>query len=440
MTVMKFNIFWHGLQVRCRYQVSSALNLVYALILQWNIQVVPAAVLARKRLDLTTASMLFFTLSVLLNMGMMIVAWLTTRIAAMRWWVLSSLLALLGLLSLAAYFSLGWKWLLLAQNLAYFLALALVSLGIRSLRNRHRRRYTDTIVIGVGVLITSYAVWIKDDFGLRVANASIIFSLLSAEIIRELWRYAGGRSPLLWFGILSWAAFSAINLVRAALVITGIGVHPEAPFTGFSYLITFILGGVCTSGGYVGLIMLLTQKLIDEKRDSLEKVRELADKYKDLSNHDALTGILNRRSFMDALETEIARAQAEDQQLSVIMADLDHFKKVNDTHGHAAGDAVLVSACREWRGLLRSPDIMGRVGGEEFAFILPRADAEQASEVAERLRAGIAGKNFSFGAIISASFGVAQARGGESADQVLDRADTAMYAAKQAGRNRVKQG
>lgn len=384
--------------------------------------------------------MIFFTLSMLLNLSAMFATWRTTKIKAIRWWVLAAFLALVALLALLLFFSLHWKWLLVAQNLAYYLALAFISVGIRSLRGVTLRSHSDIVVIALSLLVVSYAVWIKDDFTLRVAYASAVFSWLSIRIIIELWAFTAGRSPMLWFGIFWWAAFSLVNISRTILVIAEVGIQSDTPFTGISYLMSFILGGVCTTGGFIGLIMLVTQRLIDEKRISLDAARVLADKYKNLSDHDSLTGALSRRSFMAMLHSEAARSSAESRPLGVIMADLDFFKAINDTYGHAAGDSVLQIAVREWKGLLRSPDTLGRVGGEEFAFILPNADAAQATEVADRLRTGIAEKDFGIPKGISASFGVVQAHPDESAEEILQRADAAMYAAKQAGRNRVIQG
>lgn len=383
--------------------------------------------------------MIFFTLSMLLNLSAMYVTWRATKIQAIRWWALSAFLALLALLSLVIYFLLHWQWLLVAQNLAYYLALAFVSVGIRSLRGMERNSRSDIVVIAFSILVVSYAVWVRDDFNLRVAYASTVFSWLSFRIIIELWAFAGGRGPILWFGIFWWAAFSLVNLSRAVLVLAEIGKQSDTPFTGLPYLMSFILGGVCTTGGFIGLILLVTQRLIDEKKVSLDAARVLAYKYKDLSDHDSLTGALSRRSFMATLSAEAVRSSSESKPLGVVMADLDFFKAINDTYGHAAGDSVLQLAVREWKGLLRAPDSLGRVGGEEFAFILPNADAAQATEVADRLRTGIAEKNFGIPKGISASFGVVQAYPDESAEEILRRADAAMYAAKQAGRNRVIQ-
>ncbi|MDO8939740.1 MAG: diguanylate cyclase [Methylicorpusculum sp.] len=158
---------------------------------------------------------------------------------------------------------------------------------------------------------------------------------------------------------------------------------------------------------------------------------------------DYLTGIANRRYFMEQSEMELARTARYGGALSVFMLDIDHFKQVNDNHGHTAGDRVLERVGGIFADILRETDIPGRLGGEEFAVLLPETDLEKAVEVAERLRSYIAESPIFFesGALplsISVSIGVTtlQDHNGNIND-LLNRADQALYRAKSAGRNRV---
>ena len=154
---------------------------------------------------------------------------------------------------------------------------------------------------------------------------------------------------------------------------------------------------------------------------------------------DALTGLGNRRRLQQALETEIARAQRTNAPLGAVMADLDHFKQVNDVHGHAAGDIVLARFASIMRGLSRPTDIVARLGGEEFVVLLPGSDVAGAVAYAERIRAAVAAETIvPLPARVTASLGAAQWRAGESGEALLGRADAALYAAKHAGRNRVE--
>jgi diguanylate cyclase (GGDEF)-like protein len=156
---------------------------------------------------------------------------------------------------------------------------------------------------------------------------------------------------------------------------------------------------------------------------------------------DELTGLVNRRRFFEAMEAEITRARELGRPLSVILADLDRFKRVNDRFGHPAGDEVLKEFARRLRAHSREVDVAGRLGGEEFALLLPETDLEGAAVGAERLRGSLSGSSLTLTTgeklSVTASFGVAQLSVGQSADDLLRRCDLALYRAKAEGRNRV---
>lgn len=160
------------------------------------------------------------------------------------------------------------------------------------------------------------------------------------------------------------------------------------------------------------------------------------------ATHDRLTGLLNRGAILDFLQQALERQQRDHGCTAVVLADLDHFKAINDGHGHLVGDAVLQEAAQRMRAVLRPYDRIGRYGGEEFMVVLPDSDAEQAAKVAERMRAAVAGEPIATSAgplPASASLGIAVARGGPiDANDLIATADTALYRAKQAGRNRVE--
>ena len=160
-----------------------------------------------------------------------------------------------------------------------------------------------------------------------------------------------------------------------------------------------------------------------------------------LAATDLLTGLPNRRHFLETANLEVARASRFCASASVIMIDLDHFKTINDTYGHAVGDEALRCLTQVCKKLLRQIDVFGRIGGEEFAIMLPGTNATGAVSLAERLRLAVHETPFNshqnqFN--ITASFGIAEVRIGErEVDQCLGRADFALYAAKKAGRNCV---
>ena len=160
------------------------------------------------------------------------------------------------------------------------------------------------------------------------------------------------------------------------------------------------------------------------------------------ATHDRLTGLWNRGMILDQVERELSRARREDGSLAVVLADLDHFKRVNDTYGHVVGDAVLVQAAERMRAELRAYDAIGRYGGEEFLVLLPGADTRTAKHVAERARQALAATPIVFADFrldVTASLGVA-ATSAPHADSsaLIQSADASLYRAKAHGRNRVE--
>lgn len=156
---------------------------------------------------------------------------------------------------------------------------------------------------------------------------------------------------------------------------------------------------------------------------------------------DDLTGLVNRRRFIEALDAEIERARGFGSPLTIVLADLDNFKQVNDEFGHHGGDVVLRAFADLIRSHVRDVDVSGRIGGEEFAILLPETDGAGAARVAERMRSSLneVAIPLSEGAKIhvASSFGVAELAPGQSGDDLLRAADAALYRAKDEGKNRV---
>jgi len=157
---------------------------------------------------------------------------------------------------------------------------------------------------------------------------------------------------------------------------------------------------------------------------------------------DGLTNLLSRKAWTDRVEAEIDRATRYPASLSVLMIDLDHFKKVNDTYGHDVGDIVLRKTAQVINAVMRKHDLAGRLGGEEFAMCIINAAEQAGLAVAERIRADIAAMAFPEydGLSCSASIGVTVFEPGSDVDDLLKRADLALYEAKRSGRNQVQLG
>lgn len=183
--------------------------------------------------------------------------------------------------------------------------------------------------------------------------------------------------------------------------------------------------------------------MVQQLDQSMNTLRLREQELIKLLHTDPLTKINNRGYFMELLHGEVERVRRYERTLSLLMIDLDNFKTVNDTRGHAAGDEALRTVAAVLRSSeLRQNDYFGRIGGEEFAVILPETSLQGAAEVAERICTNLATTPVTYddnAFVITASIGVSEYRLGDTLETLLRRADQAMYEAKQAGRNRVCQ-
>lgn len=191
----------------------------------------------------------------------------------------------------------------------------------------------------------------------------------------------------------------------------------------------------------VAAVDLELAKLIATELGGAVRIAALIDDARRLAASDALTGLPNRRAFVDAIERERSRAARHALPFSFVMIDVDHFKSVNDTYGHAAGDVVLQAVAAALIGIARRSDVVGRWGGEEFVVALPQTSEAGARVAAERLRKAIADTQCVLPSgetiHVTASLGIASVEVAWQTDALVARADGAMYEAKAAGRNRV---
>ena len=167
----------------------------------------------------------------------------------------------------------------------------------------------------------------------------------------------------------------------------------------------------------------------------------LEDELSRLARHDPLTNILNRRSFTEAFEIELQRARRQNYPLCVALLDIDHFKSINDTFGHKAGDDALCEFAEFCQALTRATDIFARFGGEEFTLLMPDTSAEGARVILERLRLRVQDhwlRNKNKGIELTISTGYSAYLKEDTQDTMLQRADQALYKAKQGGRNSIE--
>lgn len=226
-----------------------------------------------------------------------------------------------------------------------------------------------------------------------------------------------------WFGGVG---AGLLYLFMDATMRDWVPVNP-LPMSVLNGLRTFNLAGTFV---ILGLLALVYRQLISQAESVLRHQ----------ACTDPLTQLQNRRSVLDVISHEVAAFQRQGRSLVVIIADVDHFKMINDKHGHLAGDGVLQSVAKVLQGGVRSMDHVARWGGEEFLVVLPSTDMDEARMVAERLRACVAAQvcHSAKGPIpVTMTLGVADLHEGESVEQLISRADLALYQGKQSGRNQV---
>jgi diguanylate cyclase (GGDEF)-like protein len=237
-------------------------------------------------------------------------------------------------------------------------------------------------------------------------------------------------------------ALTTLLLLDLLMSVGWLPAVPGLPVLGFGLLF------LAASGSLNERVEREHRELTDLRRQLEQRVEERTlalseanERLAEVSRTDELTGVPNRRAFIAAAGQELARAQRSGRSPSLVMLDLDHFKAINDCHGHAAGDAVLRAVADTLRRSLRGQDVVARWGGEEFILLLPETDLGGAAHVAEAIRQALAGLAVTFDGTsltVTGSLGVARLPAGGSLDDAAARADHALYRAKELGRNRVE--
>jgi diguanylate cyclase (GGDEF)-like protein len=265
---------------------------------------------------------------------------------------------------------------------------------------------------------------------LGMESAAILLSVVAIIILMQR-RIA---SPLMWMYALALAAFvqSSLSFMLALPWSHQWWLAHLIFAAGFFMLSYGILQAFHTTRAF---------SLVYGQEEMMRRLEHANNELERLAAHDSLTGAVNRRHFLARSAEEMARARRQGTPITLLILDLDHFKAINDRHGHPAGDAVLVAVVERAQEIVRLPDLVGRFGGEEFVILLPGSTAEQAASVGERIRAAIADRPVpASGEMlhVTASIGIAAfGPDGETIESVIKAADERLYRAKDAGRNRV---
>ena len=277
------------------------------------------------------------------------------------------------------------------------------------------------------------AFFLQLNFGVRPLQATVNFGVLAwlyLSIAHDLYTHARSHRGIRWpfllcLPLLLGCTAYGSRAVRAL-------VEPESVLTEMTTNSALNLGSALA---FVVLVLALHATLM------ALVVARLTGELRRMSRHDSLTGLLNRRAMEELLFAQLQRSVRGREPFAVMMLDLDHFKRVNDHYGHAVGDQALKHVAKLLRGSVREVDSLARFGGEEFVVLMPGASLVEAKPIAERLRERLCATPLLAAdttVALSISIGIAQWQGGgEDLSQLLVRADTALFQAKDQGRNRV---
>lgn len=306
---------------------------------------------------------------------------------------------------------------------------AMVTLGLRGHCQRTKCKLLPANLWPYALAVYAIVAWhilVEPHTGMRMATVpayAVITLILSATMII---RYREHTRPA------EWAAAIAILIVAVTQAVATVLAFLQGPVGGELITAAYLHFNFLTlPAGYIGMSMLVI----------LMMASDISAKMKKIATQDQLTGLLNRRGFTEYGERAYAAARRAGTDLSVIMTDIDRFKYINDRYGHAAGDAALAHFAKLVSESRRSEDVIARVGGEEFALLLPGTNLRDAMALADQLCDKIGSNPLDttrIGLPMTSSFGVASiSEKDKSLDDMVLRADRAMYRSKRAGRNQV---
>jgi diguanylate cyclase (GGDEF)-like protein len=275
--------------------------------------------------------------------------------------------------------------------------------------------------VPLALLVPLWLPWPADkDWFPPTGNLLLMLANVIALAALTLAWFRGNRRAA--YALLAWVPLVAMSTARALQLSAGV---PLTGFVEYGFPIVLALSSIL-------LVLILADRMLTMRRE-----RDDAQHH---AESDPLTGSYNREGIARRLEEELAIAEQQGRDLSVLFLDLDHFKSINDSHGHAVGDACLRSMVRAGIGELEAHDMVGRFGGEEFLVLLPGSNRRQALDAAERIRRVVEARCAMVADVpvaLTVSIGVAERSAGDTPDTLMRRADDALYAAKRAGRNRV---
>tara|TARA_R110000764_G_scaffold33224_8_gene74626 strand:+ start:21987 stop:23273 length:1287 start_codon:yes stop_codon:yes gene_type:complete len=379
-------------------------------------------------LDLTTLTVTLTLVTLSMTLLLALAAWHAGTEQGLRHWALGNCALMLGLLLNVNQQHLHHSLSIILANGLMTLGLGVIWLGVRAFKGRSQPQWGPILAAATVMLLLWLFRFQVDRLDIRYAISSATLGGLCLMCAKELLiRAAQPLRTAYWFsgGIALLYGFCLIARPLAALF----GWQGDFPLLNGPLQSLTLLGAMVAQIGMASGFILMTHY-------------RTAEALHRLSERDALTNTLNRRSLQEQAKVLLQLMQQRDQPITLIMVDADHFKRINDEFGHQTGDAVLCHLVASIAQYLRSDDLLGRFGGEEFTLLLPGLDTERAAQVAERIRQGLCSHPWEQDAKpvwLSASLGVAcSEHHGYEFNTLLGAADAALYRAKALGRNRVE--
>ncbi|MHA7682621.1 GGDEF domain-containing protein [Cupriavidus sp. PET2-C1] len=283
------------------------------------------------------------------------------------------------------------------------------------------------LALGIGCLAgITWFLLVHPDYRIRVLLLTSVLAAICLTHARLTWQHGQSFAPRFMAVVLAFQGLALLMRAATTLFQDAVDTSRFSP----SAIQTAYLAAYCFASLFVCLGLLLT---VSER---------LRAQFEYLAQRDDLTGVLSRRAVLHAGSSELKNRRGGGQPLSVLLMDIDHFKRINDQHGHLVGDRVLAHFAQIVGRALRHTDHLGRFGGEEFVVLLPHTGMETALAMAERVRHAVEQQSVIPGQpACTASLGLASIEAGEATlDELLARADSALYRAKAEGRNRVEAG
>ncbi len=377
-------------------------------------------------LDIRTLIVCVLVFSLVIALGMSLALRGQPKLKGLRWWAGAFTLVAAGFLLVVLRGQISDLYSVLFGNALIVGAIGLFLEGAMEVRAQSGRlRWLSPALLLALQAALAYYTYVEPNFHARIIASSIVYSIplgmtawvLMREVPKHL-RYSH------WFTAAAFAQLSATCVVRAILTVYNpptelLGTTPAQTAVYLSVFVMLVLVAF-------GCVWMVTETLADQMERQ--------------AHTDPLTGTMNRLALEDVVPAELARALRGGRPLSVLMFDLDRFKQLNDRMGHQYGDMALRTVADLARSTLRAGDHLARYGGEEFLVVLPETDKMRAQEIAERLRQSLEAQAITIGegGILTASYGVATfPEDGGDFHRLIGRADSALYQAKEAGRNRV---